>query len=111
MRITIELMRVFVGYGYNDRDDWIERDVFPILEALNLEIVSGKDIHGQVLHETVEERIELSDGLIGFSTLRTGQNNADFGSHIWVRDEMRHALTLKKPVVEVREKGVKIDNA
>jgi len=101
-------MRVFIGYGYNDRDQWIERDVFPILEAMNLEIVTGKDMHGDVLQEEVKERIEYSDGLIGFSTLRQGQKKADFGSHIWVRDEMAHALALKKHVVEIREKGVNI---
>jgi hypothetical protein len=101
-------MRVFIGYGYNDRDEWIERDVFPILEAMNLEIVSGKDMHGDVLQEGVKERIETSDGLIGFSTLRAGQKKADFGSHIWVRDEMAHALALNKNVVEVREKTVNI---
>jgi hypothetical protein len=101
-------MRVFIGYGYNDRDEWIERDVFPILEAMNLEIVSGKEMHGDVLQEGVKERIESSDGLIGFSTLRLGQKKADFGSHIWVRDEMAHALALKKHVVEVREKHVNI---
>ena len=38
-------MRVFLGYGYNDRDEWIKRDVFPILEAMNLEVVSGKEMH------------------------------------------------------------------
>jgi hypothetical protein len=101
-------MRVFIGYGYNERDKWIERDVFPILEAMNLEIVNGKDMHGDVLQEEVKERIEYSDGLIGFSTLRQGQKKADFGSHIWVRDEMAHALALKKRVVEIREKGVNI---
>jgi hypothetical protein len=101
-------MRIFIGYGYNDRDEWIERDVFPILQAMNLEIVSGKNMHGDVLREGVKERIESSDGLIGFSTLRLGQKNADFGSHIWVRDEMAHALALNKHVVEVREKKVKI---
>src|ERR1035437_5542821 len=101
-------MRVFLGYGYNDRDEWIKRDVFPILEAMNLEIVSGKEMHGDVLQEGVKERIESSDGLIGFSTLRLGQKKADFGSHIWVRDEMAYALALKKHVVEVREKQVNI---
>lgn len=101
-------MRVFIGYGYNDRDLWIERDVFPILAAMNLEIVHGKDMHGEVLQEAVKERIESSDGLIGFSTLRQGQKRAAFGSHIWVRDEMAHALALKKRVVEVREIGVNI---
>jgi hypothetical protein len=101
-------MRVFVGYGYNERDEWIERDVFPILAAMNLEIVSGLDMHGEVLQDGVKDRIESSDGLIGFTTLRSGQENADFGSHIWVRDEMTYALALKKRVVEIRETGVNI---
>jgi hypothetical protein len=101
-------MRIFIGYGYNERDQWIETDVFPILEGMNLEIVHGKDMHGQVLQDGVKERIDNSDGLIGFSTLRVGEKKAAFGSHIWVRDEMAHALALKKPVVEVREKGIKI---
>ena len=26
-------MHVFVGYGYNDRDKWIEAYVFPLLKA------------------------------------------------------------------------------
>jgi hypothetical protein len=104
-------MRVFIGFGYNERDEWIERDVFPILQAMNLEIVSGKEMHGEVLRDGVKERIESADGLIGFSTLRLGQENADFGSHIWVRDEMAHALALNKHVVEVREKGVHIQQS
>ena len=40
-------MRVFVGYGYNDRDAWIETHVFPILRCAGFSIVHGKDMHGQ----------------------------------------------------------------
>jgi hypothetical protein len=101
-------MRIFVGYGYNSRDEWIETDVFPILSAMNLDVVTGKGLHGEVLQEGVKESIQSSDGVIGFTTLRRGQESADFGSHIWVRDEMIHALALRKPVVEVREIGVKV---
>jgi hypothetical protein len=34
--------RVFVGYGYNARDQWIEDQVFPILKALGLEILQAR---------------------------------------------------------------------
>jgi hypothetical protein len=27
-------MKVFVGYGYNDRDSWIEEQVFPIFRGM-----------------------------------------------------------------------------
>jgi hypothetical protein len=100
-------MRVFVGYGYNQRDAWIEQDVFPILQAMSLAIVHGKDMHGEALQDGVKSRIHQADALIGFSTLREGQEQAAFNTHIWVRDEMGHALTLEKPVVEVREQGVR----
>jgi hypothetical protein len=100
-------MKIFVGYGYNERDAWIERDVFPILQALNLEVTDGKDMHGETLQDGVKERIHDADALVGFSTLREGQGNADFNSHIWVRDEMQHSLALQKPLVEVREIGVR----
>jgi hypothetical protein len=38
-------MRIFIGYGYNARDAWIEKDVFPILEAMNMEILHGKEMY------------------------------------------------------------------
>jgi hypothetical protein len=100
-------MRLFIGYGYNSRDIWIEKDVFPILEAMGMEIVHGKDMHGESLQDVVKDRIDQADALLGFCTLRANQETAEFNTHTWVRDEMVHALAQKKPVVEVREKGVK----
>jgi hypothetical protein len=100
-------MLVFIGYGYNTRDAWIERDVFPILQAMSIEVLHGKDMHGDELGDGVKDRIEQADALVGFCTLRVGEEAAAFNTHIWVRDEMNHALALKKPVVEIREKGVK----
>jgi hypothetical protein len=35
-------MRIFVGYGYNDRDKWIEDLVFPLLESFGCDVVEGK---------------------------------------------------------------------
>jgi hypothetical protein len=84
-------MKIFVGFGYNDRDKWIEEQVFPILEGMAFTVTDGKDMHGQVLQPEVESRIDQSDAAIGFFTIRYGQGTADFTSHIWVRDEMLRA--------------------
>jgi hypothetical protein len=101
-------MRVFIGFGYNERDAWIETLVFPILRALRLEILHGKDLHGEVLQDGVKQRIVQSDALIGFCTLRAGQEAAAFNTHPWVRDEIVFAVAQGKPIVEVRETGVNV---
>jgi hypothetical protein len=101
-------MKVFVGFGYNDRDKWIEEQVFPILRAMAFVVVDGKDMHGEILQPGVQSRIEQCDAAIGFFTLREGQAAADFNSHIWVRDEMLYSLGAKKPVIPVREEGVRL---
>jgi len=98
--------KVFLSYGYNERDRWIEQCVVPILKALGLELLDGKDMHGEVLQEAVRERLRQSDGLIAFCTLRPGHETEAFNTHVWVRDEMVFALGLGLPVVEVREEGV-----
>jgi hypothetical protein len=64
-------------------------------------------MHGEVLQDGVKERISQADAFVGFLTLRKGQEKAAFNTHVWVRDEMVHALATDKLVVEVREKGVK----
>lgn len=104
-------MRIFVGYGYNDRDAWIESDVLPLLEALQMEVVHGKDMHGQVLQDGVRKRIDQSDALVAFFTLREGQEQADYNSHPWVRDELACAVGKDKPVLLVQEAGVKFPPA
>lgn len=98
--------KIFLSYGYNPRDEWIEERVVPILKALGLEVLDGKDMHGEVLQDGVKERIRQSDGLIAFCTLRPGQETEAFNTHVWVRDEMVFALGLGLPVIEVREEGV-----
>lgn len=100
-------MRLFIGYGYNARDAWIEKTVFPIVQAMNIDTVDGKKLHGEVLQAGVKRLIEQSDALVGFCTLRKGQESAEFNTHPWVRDEMVYAIGLNRPVLEVREKGVK----
>jgi hypothetical protein len=78
-------MRVFVGYGYNERDKWIEDRVFPILRCAGFTVVHGKDMVGQPLEAGVVQRIDQSDAVIGFFTIREGTAAAEFNSHLWVR--------------------------
>jgi hypothetical protein len=101
-------MKIFVGYGYNARDQWIEDHVFPILLGMGFVVVHGKGMHGQVLQPGVQSRIDQSDAAIGFFTLRDGQGDADFTSHIWVRDEMVYAAAKEKPIIPLREEGVRV---
>lgn len=101
-------MKVFVGFGYNERDLWIETRFFPILRCMGFSVVDGKDMHGEVLQPTVQDRIDQSDAAIGFFTLREGQGTADFNSHIWVRDELVYANAKDKPILPVKEDGVRL---
>jgi hypothetical protein len=101
-------MKVFVGFGYNERDQWIEDQILPILRSVGYSVVDGKGLVGLQLQPEVEQRIEKSDAAIGFFTIREGQGNADFTSHIWVRDEMLYAKAKGKPMVLIREDGVNL---
>jgi hypothetical protein len=101
-------MKVFVGFGYNDRDRWIEDQVFAILNGMGFAVVDGKDMHGQVLQPEVQTRIEQADAAVGFFTVRDGQGEAEFNSHIWVRDEMVYAVARGKPVIPVKEDEARV---
>ena len=101
-------MRVFVGYGYNARDKWIEDQVFPVLECMGFTVVHGKDLHGEVLQPGVTFRIDQSDAVIGFLTIRDGQGDADFTSHIWVKEELVYAVAKGKTIIPIKEEGVKV---
>src|SRR5262249_50350686 len=46
----------------------------------------------------------------GFFTIREGQENAEYNSHQWVLQEMSQAHALKKPIIPVKEEGVKLQN-
>ena len=101
-------MRLFVGFGYNDRDSWIERQVFPALECLGFTVAHGKGLHGQVLQQGVKDQLDQSDAAVGFFTLREGQEQADYTSHIWVRDEIVYFNAKDKPIVPIVEENVKV---
>jgi len=99
-------VRIFVGFGYNERDRWIKELVFPLVESFGDEVVTGEDMPGEILSETVKERIRTSHGLIGFLTRRTPMNGGGWSTHRWVIEELAHAATLHVSLVEVRETGI-----
>jgi hypothetical protein len=101
-------MKLFVGFGYNERDQWIEEQVLPILGGMGFTVVDGKDMHGEELQPQVKIRIEQSDAAVGFFTIRKGQENAEFNSHIWVRDELVYADAIHKPIIPIKEDGAKV---
>jgi hypothetical protein len=98
-------MRIFIGFGYHERDEWIEDLVFPLVRAFGFEPVSGREIYGQDLSQGVKDTIARADALIGFTTRRADQNGIHGGTHRWVTDELATAVG-QIPILEVREDGI-----
>jgi len=99
-------MKIFVGYGYNDRDRWIKEMVIPIIEAFGSDYESGEVTYGGTISDAVIDKIKLSDALIAFMTKRIAPDAADGETHLWVTQELAIAVSEKKPFVEVREIGI-----
>jgi hypothetical protein len=104
-------MRVFVGFGYNERDNWVKVQVFPILECMGFVVVTGEDMHGELLQPEVKRRIEQSDAVVGFLTIRDAENKGDFNSHLWVQNELLWGNAKEKPIVPIKEENVKVPDA
>ena len=102
-------MKIFVGYGYNPRDAWIEDSVFRLIRAFGDEVTTGKEIFGQILDNGVRAEIALSHALIGFTTRRDPIGAmGTWTTHQWVKDELTTAANALPPIpfVEVRETQV-----
>lgn len=101
-------MRIFIGYGYNDRDRWIETFVFPLAEAFGCKVVHGKIAYGGALPPEVVDLIRSCDAMIGFTTRRDAAAPNQFTTHPWVVQELvtAHSQMPSIPFVEVREEGV-----
>ncbi len=96
-------MNIFIGFGYNDNDKWIKDLVFPLVQSFDATIVTGEDLHGQILSLEVADRIKRADGVLAFLTQRDAMTNGKFTTHQWVRDELITAINHKVPAVEIRE--------
>lgn len=101
-------MRIFVGYGYNERDRWIEDYVLPLVVAFGCEVVHGKSVYGGALPDEVMRAIRTSDAVIGFTTRRESLAPGQYRTHDWVVQELvtAHAQDPSIPWVEIREQGV-----
>jgi len=95
-------MRIFIGYGYNPRDKWVEDMVFPLVKAFGSEVISGKEIQGSIITNAIQNKIEQSDAIIAFLTKRDDSG----ATHRWVSDELSIGIAHGINVLEVREKGV-----
>ena len=99
-------MKIFIAYGYNERDKWIKDLVFPLVNAFGSEIETGEETYDGTIPQVVRIKIERSDALIGFTTKREPLNPASTLTHRWVIEELAAAIALDKKFVEVREIGV-----
>lgn len=99
-------MKVFLAFGYNERDEWIPKRVFPLVKALGLEFETGEETYGDKIDEVVRTKIRMSDGLIGFRTRRGDPQNGTWNTHKWVTEEIAVALDRGKKILEVRESKV-----
>jgi hypothetical protein len=99
-------VKIFVAYGYNDRDKWIREMVFLLIEAFGSEVETGEETYESSIPESVKSKIRRSDALMAFTTRRTTQDNQVWQTHRWVVEELAAAAALGKKTVEVRETGV-----
>jgi hypothetical protein len=99
-------MKIFVAFGYNDRDKWIPNLIFPIIKAFGDEVVSGEEVQGEQITDAVIREIRQSNALMAFVTRRDKIIENRWTTHRWVTDELSHAIAFKLLVAEIREIGV-----
>jgi hypothetical protein len=99
-------MKIFVAYGYNERDKWVPNLVFPLIKAFGDEVVTGEELQGEQITDAVLNEIRQSDALMAFTTRRDKEDETRWNTHRWVTDELSSAITYKLPVAEIRELGV-----
>jgi hypothetical protein len=63
-------MNIFIGFGYNNNDQWIKELVFPLVHSFDASISTGEDLHGEIISQEVFERIKKADGVLAFLTPR-----------------------------------------
>lgn len=100
-------MKIFVGYGYNDRDKWVKELVYPIIRAFGDEVLSGEVVYGDVLSDGVIDELRRADAMLAFLTRRADESGTlTAATHPWVVLEIGAALRDETPVVPVQEVGV-----
>jgi hypothetical protein len=96
-----------VSFGYNERDRWIPEFVFPLVQAFGAEVVTGEDLQGQQITDSIQRQIEGADALMAFRTKR-GAPDAEgiYRTHRWVDDELAYGIAKQLRVVEISEVDV-----
>ena len=92
-------MKLFVAFHYHNDDKWIKDLVFPILESLEIKVITGENIHGEIIVQEVPELIRKSDCMIAFIT-------KTWHEHPWVRDELVTAVANNIPALEIKDVSV-----
>jgi len=88
-------MRIFVGYSFNDRDQWIPDLAFRLIRAFGDEPVTGEELNGDQITDEVINRIGRSSAVIGFATRRQQVAQDRWTAHRWVLDELATAHALR----------------
>jgi hypothetical protein len=101
-------MNIFVGFGYNENDKWITELVFPLIECLDGNVITGEDLHGDIISQACIERIKNADGVLAFLTKREQMASGKYITHRWVTDELSAAVSNNIPAIEIRDKDVEI---
>jgi len=105
-------MNLFVSYAFNDENRWIEELAIPLIRSLGFDVVTGWRMEGEIIVESIDERMRQCRGCIGFTTRRGDPlPNGKFGTHQWVLDELTMARAMRLTVVEVREDVVHVEGA
>lgn len=99
-------MKIFVAFGYNERDTWIPNLVFPVIKAFGDEVVTGEELQGELITDAVIREIKQSDALLAFLTRRQKIDETHWTTHRWVTDEISQAMAHNVLVAEIRETGV-----
>jgi hypothetical protein len=103
------MMKLFVAYGYNDRDQWVKDLVIPMAQAFRFEVVTGEQTYGSgTVPQGVLRKIQTSDAVIAFTTQRDQMTNGAWTTHHWVLQEIAAAMSHGRPVVEVRALEVEL---
>ena len=96
-------MKIFVAFGYNERDVWVKEMVFPIIESFDFTLLDGKETFGGGIGQDILDKIDESDFVLAFTTQRFVGGISSGQTSKWVLDEISAAVGKGKPVVEVRE--------
>lgn len=97
----IKTVRIFVGYRFGVRDEWVPKHVYRLVRAFGSDEVDGENVY--LAHS-------LADGIVG-NIINTcdgfiGVLSKEVQTRPWVQHEIGVARGANKLMVILREKGV-----